>query len=131
MMAISCDRCVSLLLAQSGRYLSAEVYDNGRLLRRRYVTYERDKEPINSTGMFDTNRRLLKQRIIYDDDSARYADRDHSSFDGLGHYRQTTLGGTFDALGVDIAFTKVAVVLAETQQLTTTESPATAASTAS
>src|SRR6185436_4416796 len=87
-----------------GRFLSTQIFDcdgagnNCTLKRSVYVRYERDRIG-NETGLLqdrqDYNRRQVSERTVYADDGNRVADVDSSSFDGLGHYRSTTTGGSF------------------------------------
>jgi hypothetical protein len=90
--------------ATGSRFLSTEVADcdaagnNCVAKRSTYLRYEQEP-PAGCVGFapgcYDSNRRVKSQRIVYHDDSNRYADTDHSAFDGLGHYRTTTTGGNF------------------------------------
>ncbi|MFL6198334.1 MAG: hypothetical protein ACJ76J_04085, partial [Thermoanaerobaculia bacterium] len=89
----------------AGRYLSTRAYDcdgagnNCVLKRSSYVAYERDAA--FNDGDFqvnmDRNRRVSSTRTTYDDDGGRWEAADSSNFDGLGHYRQTVLSGSFDS----------------------------------
>lgn len=91
--------------ATGSRYLSTETFDcdaagaNCVLKRTSYVRYESEATsciPFDS-GCTDGNRRLVSQRMLYNDDGNRFADVDYSNFDGLGHYRQSTTNGNFSA----------------------------------
>jgi YD repeat-containing protein len=87
------------------RYLSTRAYDcdagatNCVLERSSYVAYERDAGLFNVEFQINTdrNQRVSSTRTTYDDDGGKWEAADHSSFDGLGHYRQTALSGTFDS----------------------------------
>ncbi len=90
----------------AGRFLSTRVWDcdggaaNCVLKRSTYVDYERDEGLIDTTDFqanMDRNRRVSATKTVYEDDGAKYEATVSSSFDGLGHYRQTDLSGTFDA----------------------------------
>ncbi len=102
--------------ASGTRFLSEEVFDcdaagsNCVLKRSKYVRFER--EPVGSVchtalnpGCVDANRRLVSERTLYHDDGGRVADLDFSRFDGLGHYRQVTTGGSFSSGNVRISVT--------------------------
>lgn len=94
--------------ATGTRFLSSQTYDcdaagnNCVLERSNYVRYERDQN-IQYCATWDafnddcvnTNRRLASSRTVFNDDSNRYADVNHSNYDGLGHYRSTATGGNF------------------------------------
>jgi hypothetical protein len=89
--------------------------DNGRLLSRRVYTPSgyaaSPRQPLRSffTGYeldattcttFDfycltSNQRPNAERVVYHDDSSTSAATDYFDFDGLGHYRTATLGGSF------------------------------------
>lgn len=81
--------------------LSRQVYNSSNtLLRSEYVLYERD--PIQSSvpnplraDNFNTNRRMLRGRTVFHDDSGSYAGVIHSDFDGVGHYRIRQTEGSF------------------------------------
>jgi RHS repeat-associated protein len=87
--------------------LSAQVFEAGAAtpIRTTWVRYERDA---GISGEFDVstsvNARLASDRTIYEDDCAtsggtncthRYKSTDRTSWDNLGHFRITTLGGNF------------------------------------
>ncbi|MEO8276900.1 MAG: hypothetical protein ABI639_11825, partial [Thermoanaerobaculia bacterium] len=82
----------------SGRFLSSISYDcNSPGLtcdpkRFNYVLYEQDGGSVEHA-----NRRLQVQRTVYDDDSDVWTETARSSFDGVGHYRQESTAGNFDA----------------------------------
>lgn len=88
----------------AGRNLSSRTYDcdagptNCVLKRSSYVTYARDEGLLDAELQLnmDRNRRVASTRTNYDDDG-RWEATDSSNFDGLGHYRQTTLSGNFDS----------------------------------
>jgi RHS repeat-associated protein len=86
------------------RFLSTRAYDcdtgaaNCVLKRSSYVAYERDAGLNDEFQVnMDRNQRVSSTRTTYDDDGGKWEAADFSSFDGLGHYRQTTLSGTFDS----------------------------------
>lgn len=78
-----------------GRFLSSETFDcdpdrtHCGLARSEYVLYEQDATGVRS------NRRILGQRTVYNDDLDTFADTAYSQFDGVGHYRKATLSGSF------------------------------------
>jgi RHS repeat-associated protein len=86
------------------RYLSSRIYDcdagavNCVLKRSNFVTYERDAGAWTSTLEENArkNQRLVSTRTNYDDNGLMEAVV-YSSFDGLGHYRQSDLYGSFGA----------------------------------
>lgn len=82
-----------------GMNLSREVYNAaGTKLRSEYVQYERDPFTANSPPQStNTNRRLVRDRTVYNDDGDIWAGTLYSNFDGLGHYRQQQTEGTFPA----------------------------------
>jgi RHS repeat-associated protein len=77
----------------------------GTLLRSEYVLYERDpafgSEPPAS---YNTNRRMLRSRTVYNDDPGIYSGVVSSGFDGLGHYRTQTTEGNFSGSNVRTHF---------------------------
>jgi RHS repeat-associated protein len=89
----------------AGRFLSTRVWDcdlagnNCVLKRSTYVTYERDNGPldVDFQANLDRNRRVSATKTVFEDDGGSSEATVSSSFDGLGHYRQTDLSGTFDA----------------------------------
>ncbi|MFL6193494.1 MAG: RHS repeat domain-containing protein [Thermoanaerobaculia bacterium] len=94
--------------ATGTRFLSNQAYDcdaaglNCVLKRSTYVRYERDQHALYCTAedafSYDCeniNRRMASSRTVYHDDAGRYADTNHSNFDGLGHYRATATDGNF------------------------------------
>ncbi|MES1243845.1 MAG: RHS repeat-associated core domain-containing protein [Acidobacteriota bacterium] len=98
----------------AGRFLSTRVWDcdagavNCALKRSTYVTYERDQGLIDAGDFqanLDRNRRISATRTVYEDDGGKYEATVSSSFDGLGHYRQTDLSGSFDAGNTAALFT--------------------------
>lgn len=94
----------------AGRFLSSEIFDDSaatQRLRTLFVRYESEAFSglLPDRIALDRNRRQVSSRLVYDDDGGRYADTDYSSFDGLGHYRQVTTGGNFDAGNVTTSFT--------------------------
>lgn len=82
--------------ATGTRFLSQAVYHGAytanQLKRRTFVRYTADRP-----SRLDANQRIESSRSVFDDDGGRFADVTFSSFDGLGHYRQATTGGSFDA----------------------------------
>jgi RHS repeat-associated protein len=98
----------------AGRFLSTRVWDcdagavNCILKRSAFVAYERDAGPIDAGDFqanLDRNRRVAASKTVYEDDGGKYEATVSSSFDGLGHYRQTDLSGTFDAGNTAAGFT--------------------------
>lgn len=87
------------------QFLSTRTWDcdggavNCVLKRSTYVAYERDEGFLDATFQtnMDRNRRVSATKTVYEDDSGKYEAAVFSNFDGLGHYRQTNLSGTFDA----------------------------------
>jgi RHS repeat-associated protein len=97
----------------TSRRLSTEVLDcdavgnNCVVQRRTYVRFEQDPPTACVTlgpVCFEGNRRLKSQRVVYLDDASRWADTDHSGFDGLGHYRTTETNGNFPSGNVRSEF---------------------------
>lgn len=92
-------------------YLSTEFIApdaNGNLtnvLRRTYVAYEGDMLFGDVPLWTGINQRRSYERTVYADDADRYAEVTYSSFDGLGHYRKATTGGTFPSGNVRTTFT--------------------------
>jgi RHS repeat-associated protein len=81
----------------TGRFLSA-VVAKGTTLRTSYVRYEHDLEYIGGSSFQDKTRsdqRVASQRTVFNDDGGLIADDSSASFDGVGHYRSHTTGGTF------------------------------------
>lgn len=89
------------------RLLSTETLNSGgTTVRTSFVRYERERAGTETErSQYDTNRRVVTQRTLFNDDGGRYADVDFSSFDGLGHYRTATTNGNFDAGNVRETFT--------------------------
>lgn len=91
-----------------GRYLSSETFDcdaeantcPGMADRSTYVRYEMDQQmeihcPITDPCQSERNRRVVSQKTNFISDNNRFAQTDHSRFDGLGHHRRTvTKAGT-------------------------------------
>lgn len=79
------------------RFLSTAVYQGVHTsnLRKRRVFVRFTADQPGPT--LQANQRLDSTRTVYDDDGGRYAQTDFASFDGLGHYRQVSTSGTFDA----------------------------------
>jgi RHS repeat-associated protein len=85
--------------------LSRQVYDGATLVRSEYVLFERD--PVFATGppdIYNTNRRVLRTRTVYNDDGATFGGAINSDFNGLGHYRTQTTEGSFAAANVHSQF---------------------------
>jgi hypothetical protein len=92
------------------RFLSTEKFaDSGatQLLRTSFVRYDREAFTVTTEDGWssDRNRRQVSDRTVYNDDGARYNDIDFSSFDGLGHFRQSDTNGNFDSGNVRSNFT--------------------------
>ncbi|QSQ27689.1 hypothetical protein JY651_23490 [Pyxidicoccus parkwayensis] len=95
--------------ATGNRFLSAEYFDcdvnaqNCTKLRTEYTAWEQDARCAPRDAACQAqNRRSPGSRTLYHDDldnagAARFADVTYSAFDGLGHFRQRTLGGSFGA----------------------------------
>ena len=65
------------------------------------MLYERD--PVFASGppdIYNTNRRPLRSRTVYNDDGGTYGGVINSGFDGLGHYRTQTTEGSFPGSNV-------------------------------
>jgi len=78
--------------------LSVPCTTTGNRKRSSWVYYDKDTVPSGPENeKYDTNRRVASEKTVYLDDANRYATSDYSSFDGLGHYRTMTTGGTFDS----------------------------------
>jgi RHS repeat-associated protein len=82
--------------------LSRQVYNaSGTLLRSEYVLYERDPVfAVVTPDIYNTNRRPVRSRTVYNDDGGAYAGVLNSGFDGLGHYRTQTTEGNFPGSNV-------------------------------
>src|SRR6185295_12623782 len=94
----------------TGRLLSTQIFAGTTLHRTGYVRYERDADPTLSGLTLEDktrfNQRLASQRTAYQDGAATtVADQDLSDFDGFGHYRGSTTGGTFPGSDVRTAVT--------------------------
>jgi RHS repeat-associated protein len=95
--------------SSGGRQLSQRVYSAAGYaatprtpLRSTYVTYERDGICTGlDPGCLDVEKRVPQQRVVYHDDGGAFTDTVSSDFDGLGHYRNTSLSGTAGSGGVD------------------------------
>jgi RHS repeat-associated protein len=94
----------STMAAGVSAYLSRRIYSAAGYgasprvpLQSMYVTYERDVTTCGGTGhrCTNVNPRVNRDQIVYHDDGDRKAETARASFDGLGHHRKTTLGGTF------------------------------------
>src|SRR6185436_10086336 len=66
----------------TGRFLSSEVISGGSVLRTHYVRYERDEfaSAPASDDRTRLNQRQASMRLVYNDDSGRFADTDLSDF---------------------------------------------------
>ncbi len=80
--------------------------------RSEYVRYERDDGTCGEQGngkCTKANWRVASTKTVYNDDVvnnvAKFAAVDYSSFDGLGHYRQSVTTGNFGAGNNRAAFT--------------------------
>jgi RHS repeat-associated protein len=92
-------------------FLSEQVFEKSgtsyNLVRSEYRRYETDTVPVNDGygSIVETNRRLVAQRTVYNDDNKsgaeKFAETQYSEFDGLGHYRRVETYGNFnlDAAG--------------------------------
>lgn len=90
--------------SNKNRYLSTETFDctgsQCALERATYVKHEMDYVLIDAMNgcsidnpcARDRNRRVVTESTVYVTDGNRAAYSDYSSFDGLGHYRQTNTG---------------------------------------
>lgn len=96
--------------ASDGRFLSRRTYTPGgyaanpkKPLRSEYVTYDRDATNCIyfDPDCFNANQRVPNERTLYHDDADRVADTSFANFDGLGHYRQTSLAGSFPSGNAD------------------------------
>jgi RHS repeat-associated protein len=86
-----------------GMLLSKNVYSpsgwaaNPKIpLRSYFVTYDRD---VTTCGALDpqcleSNARVVADRVVYHDDGNLTSDTVRSDFDGLGHFRLVSVGGT-------------------------------------
>ncbi|MEA2490131.1 MAG: hypothetical protein QOH21_1923, partial [Acidobacteriota bacterium] len=97
-----------------GLFLSSETFEAGATapVRSTWVRYEHD---LGVIGEFDVmssvNARLATDRTVYEDDCAnsatpcahRYKSASRTSWDNLGHYRLTTLGGNFPSANTLVA----------------------------
>lgn len=88
----------------SGYYLSKEIYEGpqspANKKRSIYIDYEHDKLTLSTNipqNWYNSNRRMVREKTVYHDDVDREATVVFSNFDGVGHFRTATLGGTFDA----------------------------------
>lgn len=91
-----------------GMSLSQELYEYAgaaghKLKRREYVKYVSDPAATSGwllTAERDINRRLIRKRTEYLDDrqfdgKRVFRQEGYSDYDGLGHYRSTTVSGNF------------------------------------
>jgi RHS repeat-associated protein len=85
--------------------LSRQTFDGSTLLRSEYVAYERDPIfAVITPDIYNTNRRPLQSRTVYNDDGGTYGGTISSNFDGLGHYRSQQTEGNFAAGNVRTHF---------------------------
>jgi RHS Repeat len=86
--------------------LSRQVFNvGGTLLRSEYTLYERDPwDAVSPPDIYNTNRRPLRSRTVYNDDGGIYNGAMSSGFDGLGHYRTQTTEGNFPGSNVRTHF---------------------------
>lgn len=102
--------------SDNSRYLSVRQYQSGVRKRSLYLRYQHDTgTPIMEDAR---NMRVQSRRTDFHDDLSSvdadqngtndptYASADHTDFDGLGHYRKTTTGGTFATGNVRETVTK-------------------------
>ncbi len=82
----------------AGRLLSSEILEGLTVRRTSYVRYERDDDLGLAAEIEDKSRldqRLASQRTTFREPTGdTVADEDRSDFDGYGHYRGITIGGT-------------------------------------
>jgi len=84
----------------TGRLLSSQILEGGVTPRRTfYVRFERDNDLGLAAELEDRtrlNQRVVSQRTTFHESggATTVADNDRSDFDGYGHYRGTTTGGT-------------------------------------
>lgn len=92
--------------ASGGLFLSEEVYDctagsNCVLMRTKWARWAQDQSCSSITGnCFDTNRRLVREKTVYEDDDPvagvkRFAETSRTGFDGLGNFRTTVRTSNF------------------------------------
>lgn len=96
-----------MLDSDNERYLSVRRNQSGAPKRSRYLRYEHDT---GTPGMDDPrNMRVVSERTDFHDDvvnsAAVYATADYTDYDGLGHYRRVTSGGSFSSGNVRETFT--------------------------
>jgi RHS repeat-associated protein len=89
--------------------LSRQVYDglspSATLLRSEYVLYERDPVyAVSPPDIYNTNRRALRSRTVYNDDGGNFSGAVSSGFDGLGHYRTQQTEGSLPGSNVRTHF---------------------------
>lgn len=88
-----------------GRFLSSVTYDCAACpdpARATYVKYAFDYIAPNTSPcstqlpcQTDLNRRLASESTVFHDDGGNIVETKYSDFDGLGHYRKTTVASTF------------------------------------
>jgi YD repeat-containing protein len=76
------------------RYLSSQILrpSDLMLVRTAYVAYDNDGYSGTLHAFDDNDRRIRTSLTRFDDDSAKYSLATNSDFDGLGHYRTTSVG---------------------------------------
>jgi YD repeat-containing protein len=83
----------------SRQYLDCDSGGAGCIVKRsEYTRYERD--PLGNTGSYggsvlNRNRRPAAAQTIFNSDSNKWIASRSTIFDGLGHYRETTVGSNF------------------------------------
>ncbi|HEY0555932.1 MAG TPA: RHS repeat domain-containing protein, partial [Thermoanaerobaculia bacterium] len=95
-------------LGGSALNLSRQTFNgasDSSLLRSEYVDYERDPVfAVIAPDWYNTNRRPLQTRTVYEDDPGIYGGMINSNFDGLGHYRSQKTEGSFPSANDRIHF---------------------------
>ncbi|MCZ7651661.1 MAG: RHS repeat-associated core domain-containing protein [Thermoanaerobaculia bacterium] len=81
------------------RFLSVErcagACTGNTVVRREYLRYEDDGSCFTLDECSRNNRRLASRKTVYEDDGGKWRQEDYSDFDGLGHYRQVVVDGSF------------------------------------
>lgn len=93
----------STTISETNLKRSTEITKGNLPLRSTWVEYARDTESTLEALEYhtNTNRRVVRQRLSYDDDSypgtPRYDETtfDAATYDGVGHYRRSTRFGRF------------------------------------
>ncbi len=88
-------------------FLSTEYFEGsagaGNLKRAQYVLYEHDtlRDPgpafYPSDEWYATNRRVRETKTVYLDDGGGWVHSVNSAFDGMGHYRFSSVSGSWSA----------------------------------